>query len=1003
MNETLLSLRRAIGVALACGIVSAAAAEPLQLQRRFESPAAVAKRTSDAKALLLALHPELTAGALQPAGSRGRVEQFRQTVAGIEVYGARLTVLRDAQRQPRTAGGSYSDKAATAALPAFALDARAAVQQALDGLGIDAIASAAKADGNGYQRITLQSTAEFRALRPARAKPVWYPANDRLIAAYSAEVVFQRRGDARPTAFALVISAEDGRVLRRNSQIHDLEPFSYRVFAGTDGFPYVDPYGYTNPHPTGVADGWRPVVPAPMNLVTLGDAGTGDPWLADDATQTRGNNVDAFFAAETLVDGECYGDEQMEFDAEVGDFRAQTNGPRRFDYAYDATTTLTDYQQCLDPSVPIPTGDPELNAKIVQGFYAGNWLHDYFHGLGYDESAGNSQADNYGRGGIAGDPLIVLAAQFSTYTYAPADGESPVLTLGFNPQTRTRRDVSGFDLGVTAHEWAHTMFGRLTVSGYHGQPGAINEGTADFVGLMVTVREQDRHAMPGEPDFSAAYAVGAYMNLDYDFRADDLPAAGSPGYPDNSYYHGIRRYPYSSDFRRNPLTFRHISLDHPVPAGSAPFDWKARSLLNAEIHTAGEIWTTALWQCARNVLAAAPSPQFETRKRDFLGWLVSGLKLFPTDATYTEARTAVLAAIRADSEADYRRCRSGFAERGMGAGALSPPRDSFSLRGGVESFRDLERALSVVSVHLREIGGDADGVLDRGESGEVVVTLRNSGFSALDRITLAVPPIPGLFDLPDRVYLENIALAPEETREFALPFRVRTHRDAITLPVQVFAWDNAHPEAFALTSRAFAVNYDLVRDRHVDSAAHAATFRHDWIRGFEDYPHGCALYICTYAEGDRLADVLDWQRQRYDGRWSYVMGDAQLAANTWLATQPFTVSATAPLELQLQHHYDFERATTVPGYGRIEIRVDDGPWQSVQPLLVAGNGHYGGVSGGWRDETLRFNASIAGRRVQLRLRMNVAGTFRANDMHWAIARTEIRGATQAMFSRVTGD
>jgi hypothetical protein len=1005
VTRTFLSLRRALAIALAGCSVGAALADPVQLHHRYEAlpDVAVAKHAADGAALLQTLHPDLSPASVRRVDGGGRVEQYRQTIAGIDVYGARLAVLRDAALTPRFVSGSFSAKAATAALPSFALDAPQALQRALAALGVEATTVVAnKQSEDGHQRVAFSSTEPLRALRPARLKRVWYPSGDRLIAAYSAEVLFQRRGDERPTGLALVISAEDGRVLRQNSQIHDLQAFSYRVFAGADGFPYVDPYGYTNPHPTGLPDGWRPVVPAPMNLVSLSSAGTNDPWLADDATETRGNNVDAFFAAETLVDGECYGDEQMGFDAAVGDFRAQTNGPRRFDYAYDVSTTLTDYQQCLDPSVPIPTADPELNAKIVQGFYAGNWLHDYFHGLGYDEASGNSQADNYGRGGIAGDPLIVLAAQFSTYTYAPTDGESPVLTLGFNPQTRTRRDVSGFDLGVTAHEWAHTMFGRLTVSGFNGQPGAINEGTADFVGLMVTVREQDRHAMPGRPEFSGGYAVGAYMNLDYDFRSDDLPAAGSPGYPDNSYYHGIRRYPYSSDRQRNPLSFRHISQDNPVPAGSQPFDWKARSLVNAEIHTAGEVWTEALWQCARNVLAAAPSSQFETRKRDFLGWLVSGLKLFPVDATYTEARTAVLAAIRADSEADYRRCRSGFAERGMGAGALSPVRDSFSFRGVVESFRDLEHALSVVSVELREIGGDADGVLDRGENGEVAITLRNSGFSTLDRITLAVPPIPGVFDLPDRVYVEGIALAPEETRVITLPFRVRTNRDAITLPVQVFAWDNEHPEAFALTSQPFMVNYDLRRDRSVDSVTNAATFKADWIRGFEDYPHGCALYICTGAEGDQLADMLDWQRKRYDGRWSYFMGDAQLAVNTWLATRPFTVSGTTPLELVLQHRYDFERATTAESYGRIEIRVDDGPWQSAAPLLVAGNGYYSGTSG-WREDTLRFNASLAGKPVQLRLRMNVPSTFRANDIHWAIARTEIRGTAQPVFSSVVGE
>ncbi|MBL8297407.1 MAG: M36 family metallopeptidase [Rhodanobacteraceae bacterium] len=1006
MNDLPPALRRAAGLALACSLLSTAAtANTLQLQQRYSTPAAAStKQFADGRSLLISSYPELAASTLRFAGSDGRVDQYRQTIVGIEVYGARLNILHDTQRQPHLVGGSYSDKAHSATLPAFALDARAALQQAMDDLGIAITAvTATKRGADDFPRVTLQSSATARALRPARLQPVWYPADDRLVAAYSAELLFQRRGDSRPTGLALVISAEDGRVLRQNSQIHDLQPFTYRVFAGTDGFPYVDPYGYTNPHPTGMADGYKPMVPAPMNFVTRSSAGIGDPWLADDATETRGNNVDAFFAAQPIVDGFCDFDEQLGFNAAAGDFRARANGPRRFDYAYTVDATLSDYAQCDTPLAPIPTTDPAVNAKIVQGFYASNWLHDYFYGLGYNEAAGNSQADNYGRGGIAGDPLIVQAAQLATFAYAPADGESPALSLGFNSTSRSRRDVSSFDFGVLAHEWAHTLFGRLTLSGYYGQPGALNEGTADFIGLLLSVRAQDRHATPGAPEFSGAYAVGAYMNLDYDFRGDDLPVAGSPGNPDNTYYHGIRRYPYSSDQRRNPLSFRHISLDHPVPADSQPFDWKARSLVNAEIHTAGEIWTTSLWNCARNVLTAAPPAQFENRRRDFLAWLVRGLKLFPVDATYTEARTALLTAIRADSEPDYRRCRSAFAERGLGAGALSPPRGSFSLRGVVESSRDMEHALSVVSVALRENGGDGDGVLDRGETGEVVVTLRNSGFSPLQHITLVVPPIPGFFDLPDRVYVDGITLAPEESRAIALPFRVRTARGPITLPVQVFAWDATHPEAVAATSQGFSANYDLRRDRSIDNVADAATFRADWSRGFEDFPHGCALNICLGAVADELADVLDWQRRRYNGRWSYLLSTPQLGVNTWLATQPFTVSSSTPLELVLQHDYDFERATPTPGYGRIQIRIDNGDWQDAAPLLSAGNGNFSGTSAGWREDSLRFNDSVAGRLVQLRLRTRVASTFRANEVHWAVARTEIRGASEAVFSSVVAE
>lgn len=989
-------------------LLASQATEPLALQRRLEPLAADQDAVQAARALA-AQFPALKNSTLTPKAQpqgRNRVQQYRQEVAGIEVWGAGLAVLQDAQGKARVTASSLSTFSDSAALPAFALQPQQALQQALAALDLPVTPQQAKrAAGDAYLRIGLNGNSELRALRPARIRPVWYPAADRLIAAYYSEVLFARRGETRPQAEALLISAEDGRILRRNSQIHDLQPFSYRVFAGTDGHPYVDPYGHTNPHPTAQPDGYRPTVPAPMALLSLSHAGisSNDPWLADDAEETRGNNVDAFFNADTLFEGDCSGEGWGPgFNAEEGDFRPRTNGPRRFDYAYDANATLDDYVQCYEPDAPIPTGLASLNARVVQAFYAANWLHDVFYDAGYDEASGNMQADNYGRGGLDNDPLLVHGAHFSTFTYAPADGESGALSLGVNLQSRSNRDVSALDFGVLAHEWGHTLFGRLTQSSYYGQPGAINEGTADFIGLFLTVREQDRRARPGQPEFSGAYAVGAYMNLDYDYRPDDLPQAGSPGYPDNSYYHGIRRYPSSSDLALNPLTFRHIGLDNPVPAGSAPFDWKARSRSNAEIHTAGEVWTAALWQCARNVLAATPPAQFDSAHQRFLEWLVAGLKLFPVDATYTEARDAFLAAVRADSEADYRRCRSGFARRGMGAGAISPARDSFSLRGVRESYRDLENALDIIDLKLQEVTGDGDGVLDRNETGRLVVRLRNTGFSPLSRITLAVPPIPGFYDLPDRVYVDNVALPAGADTEISFDFRVRSRRGVLDLPVQAFAWDQQHPEAFAVASQTFATNYDLRRDSRTDSAAHAATFGADWSRGFED-PHGCALFICTGAEGDQLAEVLDWKRQRYNGQWAYVLGDPQLSLNSWLATQPFDVPAGATLELALRHDYDFERSPTSFGSGRIEIRLGEGPWLPAAAHVASGNWQFNGQSNGWRDDTVRFGPTVAGQRVQLRLRTTVASMFRENDAHWAVARVEIRGSAQPVFSSVHGD
>ena len=44
-------------------------------------------------------------------------------------------------------------------------------------------------------------------------------------------------------------------------------------------------------------------------------------------------------------------------------------------------------------------------ASVTQVFYVTNWLHDWWYDSGFNEAAGNAQKDNFGRGGVAGDPL----------------------------------------------------------------------------------------------------------------------------------------------------------------------------------------------------------------------------------------------------------------------------------------------------------------------------------------------------------------------------------------------------------------------------------------------------------------------------------------------------------------------------------------------------------------------------------------------------------------------
>jgi hypothetical protein len=175
-----------------------------------------------------------------------------------------------------------------------------------------------------------------------------------------------------------VVDATDGRLLFR----HDLmafDSFNYRVFAQTTGvkLPHDGPQGTSpSPHPTGLPDFFSPSFVAP-SLVSLqnGPISTNDAWLAPGATQTIGNNADAYVDLAS-PDG---------FSA--GDFRATSTSASTFDRTYDVNQ---------DPAV---SSDQRM-ASITQLFYVNNFLHDWFYDSGFDEASGNGQSNNFGRGGL---------------------------------------------------------------------------------------------------------------------------------------------------------------------------------------------------------------------------------------------------------------------------------------------------------------------------------------------------------------------------------------------------------------------------------------------------------------------------------------------------------------------------------------------------------------------------------------------------------------------------
>jgi hypothetical protein len=246
-----------------------------------------------------------------------------------------------------------------------------------------------------------------------------------------------------------------------------------------------------------------------------------------------------------------------------------------------------------------------------------------------------------------------------------------LLAAGAPVQMRLQREETlaydgTLDTQVIAHEFFHYVSNRLVgnASGLSNSQGrSMGEGWSDFASTLLTIREEDRQ-VAGNRRYEGIYVTGYYVT--------------------DSAYFGIRRAPYSTDFSINPLTFRHVEAGVPLP-DSAPIAFGQDGANNAAVHSSGEIWSNALVSCYANLLND-PQKRFAEAQARMKTYLINGLKMTPNAPTFTEARDGVLAAALASSERDFALCSQGFAARGWGLNAVSPPRDSTDHVGVVEDY-----------------------------------------------------------------------------------------------------------------------------------------------------------------------------------------------------------------------------------------------------------------------------------------------------------------------------
>jgi len=265
------------------------------------------------------------------------------------------------------------------------------------------------------------------------------------------------------------------------------------------------------------------------------------------------------------------------------------------------------------------------------------------------------------------DPLPQVPGNTSfTYTIPAvmirkADGDAikALLAAGKEVQLALHKepaiDLDGtMDNQIVAHEFFHYVHHRLTDSS-NQQSSAMSEGWGDIDAFMLSARPEDT-LIPGNDKWQGAY--------------------GLAGYVINGFYSGIRRAPYSTTMEKNAYTLKHLSDGVMTPDGGP-------GTSNSEVHNAGEIWANQMWECYAGLLNRYPFATARTRMQDYI---IAGLKATPQDATFIEARDAILAAAKAVDNCDYLICANAFAKRGSGPNAVAPARDSTDLVGVTEDF-----------------------------------------------------------------------------------------------------------------------------------------------------------------------------------------------------------------------------------------------------------------------------------------------------------------------------
>lgn len=554
------------------------------------------------------------------------------------------------------------------------------------------------------------------------------------------------------------------------------------------------------------------------------------------------------------------------------------------------------------------------------------------------------------------------------------------------------------DNAIVAHEWGHYLANRLVADANgltNNQGDGMGEGWADFHSLLMEVRSQDALAT-ANVNWAGVYGLATYT---------------SSGGGNNGYYYGIRRVPYSTDFTKNALTFKHIQDGVALPA-TAPVAFGANGASNSEVHATGEVWATMLWECYAALLRDSGRLTFTQAQDRMKAYLVASYKLTPAQPTFLEARDALMAAALAADPVDFVLFGQAFARRGMGVGALGPARDSMDNVGVTESFVS-GGALSFVGATLNDAvdSCDDDGILDNTETGRLTVTLKNTGTAALSSTTATVSSTNPALSFSNGGQLTFAASQPFGVMTATLEVSLAGLAGSQRVPIAIGYTDPGMAAPAVVTATLTPrLNYD-------DLPAAAA---------FDDVESPAVRWTIGH---DPYYDNSSPFRRVEDSTGAHWFGpNPGSPEDQTLVSPQLQVSALGRFVISFRHRYSFEADTGQAEYydgAVVELRKAGGSWEdiggSASPaypvkmypgITIRGNFYpsanplrarpaFGGDSPGYpayHTTTIDLGTAYAGTNVEVRFRV---GADRAGAaVGWDLDDIAFSGIDNTPFNRV---